>query len=179
MTAYQAKIKDLLTRMMAARENSGEIGDPHSGEELDSLPGIMTLLPGHYRPLSPMLKQRFLQMGRWSDAHLSQDWLDISEVNRWPTIAPILRRLELRKENWDFIPPGSESAENCSVFAVNPFELDETYLLWTQEQEEPQVWEYFGADFKMFLNLERYIEYILGDRQSDDAQRDNWDDSRD
>ncbi len=72
-------------------------------------------------------------------------------------------------ENDESMPPASVQPADCAVFAYNPYELDETYLVWEEGVEEPAVWRYFGADYDYFHNFNHYLEYIVGDRRVDDS----------
>lgn len=174
MKNLHAITNELLERARAITPGQPTLQEHRSTGTLGSDRTIMTLNPGIFRPLSPMLKARFEFCHAWKDAYLSQDWLGLQEIRNWPNNQNIVRRLELRQENWDFVPPASVPPENCAIYAVNPYELDETYLVWTDDAEEPQIWEFFGADYKMFTNLDRYLEFILGDRSSDDSIREMW-----
>lgn len=81
------------------------------------------------------------------------------------------RWIELRRENWDHCPPASVSSDNCAIFGLNPFDPEETYLVWGEVDPEPMIWRYTGADYKVFKNLNRFLQYILGDLTTDDSAR--------
>jgi len=134
---------------------------------------ISTMELGALRPLSPMLKARFSFCGSWINARLSQNWLSLTEIQEIDQNPVASEWMQLRRENWDHVPPQSVAPENCAIFAYNPFEPDETYLVWTSEEVEPEVWEYYGADYSVFKNLNRYLEYIVGDHKLDDSGRDS------
>jgi hypothetical protein len=132
---------------------------------------IATLQPGFKRPLSPMLQVRFDYTASWENARLNQNWLSLSEISEAHASQTIQESLALRFENWGFVPPATRDKTDCAIFAHNPFEPDETYLVWNVSGDEPEVWEFFGGDYSVFHNLERYFEYIVGDRKVDDSGR--------
>lgn len=133
---------------------------------------IATLKSGVFRALSPMLKERFLFSGSWINARLSQNWLSLTEIQEIDQNSVASEWLRLRRENWDHVPPESVASENCAIFAYNPYEPNETYLVWANEAVEPEIWEFYDADYSVFQNLDRYLEYIVGDRKVDDTGRD-------
>jgi hypothetical protein len=172
------RIATLLNRM---RETSQS--DPDHGVQIIHPPihksgRIATLKPGLSRELSPMLKARFEYASDWENARLSKNWLSLSQIARPREISILAEWIDLRAENcYGDDPPGCVEPGNCAVFAFNPFEPEETYLIWREGEVEPKVWEYFGADSYVFDNLERYLEYIVGDRDADDSNPEPWDGS--
>lgn len=172
MTEPQNRIHDLLRRVRALNDSNPDHGEQRVQAPEPGSDRIATLRPGVSRPLSPMLAARFRFAGAWGNARLSQNWLSLSEIERALNDDRIKRSIELRTENsYGDDPPGGVAPEDCAIFGHNPFELDETYLVWKEGQEEPIVWEYFDADDSVFSNLERYLEYIVGDRAEDDKER--------
>lgn len=133
---------------------------------------ILTLSDGVYKPLSKMLQERFDFCGEWKNAYLSQDWLSLSSINNWQNSKKILEWIELRKEN---SYPGDlledHPPENIAIFSINPYEPEEIYLFWGKDEEEPQIWHYFGADFYTFNNLERFLLYVNGIIGDEDTVR--------
>lgn len=132
---------------------------------------IATLAAGVTRLLSPMLRARFMFCSSWKDAYLDQDWLSLEEISVALANPAIKYSIDLRVENWDTMPPESVKPENCAIFAFNPYDLEETYLVWEDSEEEPTVWNYFQADYYYFSNLNRFLEYIVGERRVDDSGR--------
>lgn len=172
MSDSQDRIPGLMRRIRAMNESNPDHGEQRIEAPEPGPDRIATLRPGVSRPLSPMLAARFRFAGAWSNARLSQNWLSLSEIARALNDERIKRSIDLRIENsYGDDPPGGVASEDCAIFGHNPFELDETYLVWKEGQEEPIVWEYFGADDSVFSNLERYLEYIVGDRSEDDKER--------
>ena len=130
---------------------------------------IATLAPDRLRPLSPMLQARFDYCGTWHDADLNQNWLSQTAIANYRNNPILSKWIELRSENWNWAPPGSVAPENCAVFGYSAHELEETYLVWEDGVEEPAIWRYSSAQYHRFDNLDRYLEYILGDRLDDDS----------
>ena len=130
---------------------------------------IATLDPQITRPLSPMVQARFDFAGAWKDARLSRNWLSLAQIAHAKDDPQIAESIAIRRENsYGDEPPGGVAADRCAIFAHNPYELDETYLVWTDDNEEPVVWEYFGGDVSYFANLESYLSYIVGNKETDD-----------
>lgn len=130
---------------------------------------IATLAYNRNRPLSPMLRARFDYCGTWHDADLNQNWLSQTAISHYrnnPTLAQLIKQ---RIRNWDWTPPGCVARQNCAIFGYSDHEQEETYLVWEDGVEEPAVWRYTSAHYNRFDNLDRYLEYILGDRLQDDS----------
>lgn len=149
--------------------------DPEHGPQQKKKPEIgrsqIRTLAGTYKPLSPMLEERFLYAGAWENANLSQNWLSQSEIDDVESSDTIKRWIELRYENWSHCPPSNFNSADVAIFGVNPFEPDETYLVWRSGQVEPEVWTFFGADYHMFTNLKRFFMYYTGILSTDDTVR--------
>lgn len=164
------RIKVLLKKLEAM--NSEEYGDEQVISPPEKISGrIATLEPGVFKPISPMLRSRFEYAPRWVNARLSQTWLSLSDIENARKNPEIVKSINLRIENWDFVPPGSTPLKECAIFGHNSYESDETYLVWEGEEEEPSIWEFFQADYYYFKNFKNYLEYIAGDREVDDSGR--------
>ena len=175
VSKIESRIQDLLVRMKAMNE-----GDPDHGEQYLNPPEvndgrIATLKPGISRHLSPMLAARFNFVSRWENARLGQNWFSLDEISGLLSNKEIVERIDLRLENDSHFPPASVAFEDCVLFGYVPYALDETYLVWKDGDVEPVVWEYFEGDYLLFNNFERYLQYIVGDREDDDAVREVWD----
>lgn len=160
----------LMEKLFSRNANDPEHGGQKIGEEEDHRDEIM-MLDCSFRKLSPMLKSRFEYASSWKNANLDQDWLSLKEISEIYNNEIAREWLNLRRENWSENPPKSISASHCAHFALNPYEPEEAYFVWIEEIIEPQVWRYFGADYKMFLNLDRFLEYLVGEREKDDTGR--------
>ena len=173
MSNTDTKTTELLERMKLFNSQNQDLGEQKI-VSVEPLKQISTLAPNVFRPLSPMLNARFNYCSSWINAYHEQSWLSLNEIASATESQTIKQSLDLRMENWSWLPPGSVSPEDCAIFAHNPYDFDETYLVWTSSSEEPTIWCYLDADYKMFNNLNRYIEYIIGDRDIDDAIRETW-----
>ena len=114
---------------------------------------------------------RFEYASTWENVNLDQTWLSLSDIERIDSNQLALEWISLRRENWGHFPPGSVNVEDIALFGINPFEPEETYLVWRANATEPEVWRFFGADYKMFSDLDSFLEYLLGRRVSDDSGR--------
>lgn len=160
--ALSRRMKDL-NDADSSREEHRVLPPETPATHIATLDGRLT------RPLSSMLQARFDFAGAWKDARLSQNWLSLAEIKGAKDDPQIAESIAIRTENnYGDEPPGGVAAECCAIFAHNPYELDETYLVWHGDNEEPVVWEYFGGDVSYFVNLESYLSYIVGDKDVDD-----------
>lgn len=171
MTSEHGRIKDLMERMKSmnsvdAQRGAQEIFPPTSLDQ-----GITTMKASFRRALSPMLQVRFAYASKWVNARLSQDWLGLDDIAKAAENDKLMKAIQLQADNcYGNEPPAGVAPENCAIFAYNPYEFETTWLVWVEGAEEPRVWEYFGADSSVFLNLEHYLEYIVGDRRLDDKE---------
>jgi hypothetical protein len=168
MVTTASRTLDLLLRMQAQNDDDLDRGGqrlhpPDRGTEICMLDASVT------RPLSPMLQARYRFCGHWQNARLSQDWLSLGEIASAMTNNAIREAIKLRVENWDFVPPATVSRKDCALFAFNPHENDETYLEWRAGRAEPVVWTFFDAEVSAFFDFNRYLEYIVGERDADDT----------
>ena len=74
-----------------------------------------------------------------------------TELNQW---------INLRKDNWDHVPPKSIGDSMCSIFSFNPYEPEEIYLDWSEGIDEPVIWHCSQADYYRYNNLEEFFESI-------------------
>jgi hypothetical protein len=149
--------------------------DPEHGPQVRSGPesevSQISTLAGTRRSLSPMIRARFEYAGTWENVNLDQTWLSLSQIEKVDTNHQALEWIRLRRENWEHCPPANVAAEEVSLFGINPFEPEETYLVWRNNTIEPEVWRFFGADYKMFANIDSFLNYLLGFQLSDDSGR--------
>lgn len=105
--ASQNRVTHLLEKLRALNEESKTrepqvLELPESGNET-----IQTLHSTFERCLSPMLEARFKFCGNWKNAHLSQDWLSLSEIKDWRQNKKLVEWINLSIENsYDSEPPG-------------------------------------------------------------------------
>ncbi|WP_428145563.1 hypothetical protein [Delftia acidovorans] len=166
-------VLDLLRKYKNIRDAEIPKLGPHRIEK--SIPysgGIMTFEPGFSRPISPMLKKRFEFCSTWENAYLSQKWLSIDEINNWENDEKINEWVNLRKENsYDGDPLEDYPMRNLAIFAINPYEPEEIYLVWDEGRLEPRVWHYVGAEFYRFNSFRRFLLYINGMMEDTDTVR--------
>jgi hypothetical protein len=170
MTQQSKVTRGLLERLRLRNEGDADHGD----QELlpaDPASDELKTLSGKSRRLSPMLKERFEFCGRWNNANLDQDWLSTSDIDDIGNDATAQEWIALRIENWDHCPPANVSKDDVAIFGFNPYEPEETYVVWREGHIEPEIWRFFGADYKVFSDLTRFLEYLLGDRPVDDSGR--------
>jgi len=138
---------------------------------------IKTLDCDFYRPLSPMLTKRFEFCSHWKDAYLSQDWLSLQEINSWEENKKICELIALRKENsYKGDPLKDLPNKNIAIFSINPYEPEEIYLIWDDNNIEPKIWHHFSAEFFTFNNFGRFLLYINGLIEDEDTIRKTiWD----
>ena len=161
---------ELLRRLKQQNDEDPDHGDQELLPADLEIP-ISTLAPGVTRQLSPMLRARFAFCSTWKNANLDQNWLSL-EATRHALDNPEIKELvDLRIENWDWAPPASVNPEDCAIFSYNPYAVEETYLVWESEQEEPIVWRFFSAEYYKFADLNRFLEYLIGERMVDDSGR--------
>ena len=175
MTTPNSHVTKLLDKLRVRNEQDPEHG-PQELQIPEPLVEIATLAPGVTRPLSPMLRARFEFCATWTNAHLSFNWLSLEAIRTALNDPYIKELVDERIENsYDDDLLTRIAPENCALFAVNPDYPDEVYLAWEDGKDEPSVWEYFGADEHSFHDISRYIEFALGDRDTDDNLRESWD----
>ena len=144
---------------------------PHQINKSEPFPSgvIKTLDVNFDKPLSPMLRERFIFCSSWLNAYLSQDWLSLDEINKWDKNSRIVEWIDLRRENsYPGEPLEDLQPRDISIFAINPHEPEEIYLTWDGDSEEPRLWHYFGAEFYTFNSFERFLLYInkiIGDEK--------------
>lgn len=168
----QRRVAELLKKIQERNEK-----DPDHGEQIlypcgDHEHLIQMLDDKYARPLSPMLRARFAFVARWVNAHLDQDWLGLEDIKNFKSDSVLMEWVDLRIENWEKFPPASVPKSRVAIFGYNPYEPEETYLVWPEEGDsEPEVWRYFGADYKLFNNLESFLAYVAGEKRHDDSGR--------
>ncbi len=124
---------------------------------------IRTLDYNFFRPISPMLRERFEFCSVWRNAYLSQDWLSLQDINNWKSNKIICDWVDLRKDNsYPGEPLEDYPEKNIAIFSINSHEPEEIYLVWDEEAVEPKVWHYFGGNFYTFNSVERFFLYING-----------------
>jgi len=166
-------IVKLLEHYKKVRDSEIEIQGDHDMAPPENHCGqIRTLNYDFFRPISPMLMDRFKFCGAWKNAYLGQDWLSIQEINKWKDNKILCEWLRLRQENSHQGEPLAEyPMENTAIFSINNDYPDEIYLIWDEGCTEPKIWHYFESDFYTFNNFERFLLYINGMIEDEDTVR--------
>lgn len=134
---------------------------------------IATLEPGVSRPMSPMWRERFQFCGKWENDLFGYTWLDFNESYKWLVSdksfggleSTLKERVELFIENNCSFPPATVPRNSCAMFAFTPYELNECFMVWLEEKEEPVIFAYYDGDWSVYANLNGYLEYMSGDRE--------------
>lgn len=112
------------------------------------------------RQLSPMLKDRFDYMGCCVCA--GERWLAASEVSEWVQKKSVVRYHLTLREHWENSAPMLFPDSRLSLFSVYKGVPDNlVYLVWAEEQAEPELWSYSGMNSNRFANLCEYLEWFL------------------
>ncbi len=166
------KMARLLGRLKQMNDQEPELGPQvlHPATPLLEAQ-ILTLDEKSSISLSPMLRARFEFAGRWENANLCQTWLSLENIAEWFADTNLVEAMRLRRENWDHVPPANVASDKCAIYGFDMEEVEETYLVWRDTRQEPEVWRFVGADYKCFRDLERFLEYLVGDRDADDADQ--------
>jgi hypothetical protein len=122
---------------------------------------ILTLERGFFRPLTAMLRARFDFCASWKDACITKDWLSLSEIKEYVNNRRIVELISLRIENWNGFPPQSVLPECCAIFGYDPYSTDETYLVWNNHLNEPEIWDYLGGEYFHHKNLNDYLKKVI------------------
>lgn len=146
MSSYQREMK-----------NIGEIIGTPSPSKIIKESKIYAIDGVTRQNISPMLMDRFIFCDRWDEFYLSQNMLSLDEINSFPYDAKLIEWINLRKENWDHVPPKSIGDSFCSIFSFNPYEPEEIYLDWSEYREEPTIWHCSQSDYYKYNNLEEFF----------------------
>ena len=156
MTKVKSLIKDYENAMRSIGES---IGTPSPAKKINE--NFIFALDGITKhTLSPMLIDRFTYCDEWNDFYLSQNMLSLKKINSFPYESKLNQWIDLRKENWDHVPPRKTGDSMCSIFSFNPYEPEEIYLDWSEERIEPAIWHCSQSDYYGYNNLEEFFEKI-------------------
>ncbi|HHD7487385.1 TPA: hypothetical protein ACOVI5_002020 [Klebsiella oxytoca] len=131
---------------------------------------IPTLEKNHYRNVTPMLIDRFDMFGSWIQA-THGDWLSIEEMETiWNEELTVNSRLWCIKNNlmaardhWDNDASSLFKENRLSLFSGSEFTFERIYLLWLDNEDEPELWVYDSNGESRFKNLETYLKAYLND----------------
>ncbi len=154
------KLISLIINYQAAMKSIGEeIGNPSPTQDLNSKE-ILAIDGITKHKLSPMLVDKFIFCGKWDDFYLSQNMLSLEEINKFPYPEKLVKWIDLRKKNWDHVPPKKTGDSMCSIFSFNPYEPEEIYLDWSDKKIEPSLWHCTQSDYYKYENVEDFFESI-------------------
>lgn len=107
-----------------------------------------------------MLKARFEYAGSWRRG--PEVWFGVAEM------ADYLKRKAIRvnhralREHFEASAPMLFADDQLSLFgASDEPSQDLTYLVWTADKNEPEIWVYEGYDSCKFMDLEEYLRWRL------------------
>lgn len=121
--------------------------------------GIPTLKRNSSRPMTPMLKERFMFAGRWEDAFIDS-WLSLSEMKKCPSHRATMAKVKSRIKDWDGAIIGDIDLEDLTLFGFDAEKGAETYLVWNKISKEPKVVYYHDQHENEFKDFNAYLKYI-------------------
>lgn len=140
---------------------------------------IPTLEKDFYRSISPMLKDRFDMFAGWQNA-THGDWLSIEEmVAIWGDDLVVNERLWRIKQNqmaacdnWDNDASSLFKNNRLSLLAGSESTYERIYLLWLDNEIEPELWVYDCNGESRYKNLASYLKAYINDDVS--ASIESW-----
>lgn len=148
--------------------------DPAHPEPL-SQEGIPTLMKGVYKKLSPMLSARFSLYGRWENATHGH-WLSLKDIEAlWEDpiqdelIDSIKFQSECLRDDWSNSAYGLFKDGRISLFAGSDIGNESIFLLWVDDEVEPEFWVYDANGESRYRNLDEYLTAYLNDDVSASA----------
>jgi hypothetical protein len=132
--------------------------------------GIPTLQIGVYQPFTPQLKDRYELFGRW-EAATDGHWLGLSDMEglwKTPIEDRFLADIQAGRLAAERGRPNEASAlfkpERLSLFAGSDITYEKIYLLWLDDEYEPQLFVYDVNGESRYKDLEAYLKaYLAGD----------------
>jgi hypothetical protein len=123
--------------------------------------GIPTLKKGVYRKPTPMIEERFLFAGQCKIDGI-YTWLGLPDMAKAWTNPRIQKQINIRRVHWEESAPQQFPPERLSLFATEPREGEEIYLVWPAgSSKEPEVWTYFGWSENKYPNLREFLKWKL------------------
>lgn len=129
---------------------------------------VPTLAEGVFRPISPMLLERFAAFGRWRIATHGH-WLSISDMAAlWGVPSdPLLQEIREMRDAGESGWPNDASAlfrpDRLSLFAGSDVSNEKIYLLWLDCAAEPEPWVYDSNGEARYPDLAAYLTAYLTD----------------
>jgi hypothetical protein len=132
------------------------------GRAEDQSKDIPTLKRNTYRPASSMLKARFDFAGLWVNAQLGFHWLGLKEMRSIWRDREIRNRIDITRNYWDGSAPMRYSPDRLSLFALDPDDAGEWYLVWPEvDGPEPRLWGFSSQHESEYAHLEEYVVFLL------------------
>ncbi|NPE61430.1 hypothetical protein HLB27_20730 [Dickeya dadantii] len=136
---------------------------------------VPTLMKGVYRDASPMLEARFKLYGRWENATHGH-WLGISDMeDLWSDpiqdefIDLIKFQAECLRDDWSNSAYGLFKESRLSLFAGSDIGNEAIFLLWLDDEAEPEFWVYDANGESRYKNFIEYLTAYLNDDVSASA----------
>lgn len=168
-------IKDLIQAAydLTVRESEGvdEELQPKTGPAVPVGQGVPTLAPSVYQPISPQLADRFAMFGRWTTATHAH-WLSLADMEAmWseeaaaadPFLASVRESWRDGAEGWPNEASKLFRPERLSLFAGTDLDYQRIYLLWLEQEDEPEVWVYDPNGESRYPDLKAYLDAYMAD----------------
>jgi hypothetical protein len=158
-----ALIADFPRRKKLIEAEMKKYGIERSVELVIEPPEAVTEIPtfaARDRRVSPMLKARFDHSGGWNYA--GEEWLAASAMRRRIRTEDVQSYHAALRENWEGSAPRLFPDGQLSLYGVTEGVPDNlTYLVWTKEEGEPEVWRYAGLDSHQFKDMAAFLSWFL------------------
>lgn len=130
---------------------------------------IVTLDPETTMPLSPMLRARFAYAGAWDRAAFAQTWPGLAQIAATTAL--------VRDRPWHVGHVATMSGAfplpvgpyRITLYGLDAARGDATYLVWCTDTVESAVCAFYGGGCDRFLDLSRYLAFLVGERSHDDS----------
>lgn len=122
---------------------------------------VSTLSMNLSRPISEMLRKRFHFASRI--VVFVYHFFSADEMMRVHDNEFLMATHHAYKENWEGSAPNIYPEDCLSLFGSTYGLYDNIfYLVWKNEDVEPEVWSYFGQEERKYLNIDHFIKGIVG-----------------
>ncbi|MEQ9888594.1 hypothetical protein [Pectobacterium zantedeschiae] len=136
---------------------------------------IPTLIKGVYRDSSPMLSERFQCYGRWENA-THGNWLSVGDMEAlWgdsiqdELVDLVKFQSECLRDDWSNNAFGLFKENRLSLFAGSDIGNEAIFLLWLDDEVEPEFWVYDANGESRYKNFIGYLTAYLNDDVSASA----------
>lgn len=122
---------------------------------------ISTLNKAVKRPLTEMLKSRFLFASKM--VIFEYHFFSIEEIDNCLENEDLMDTHQAYKADWEGSAPNSFPDEKLSFFGSSlGFFGDPFYLVWKNDNEEPEVWIYMGQEEQRYPNIDIFFKEFIG-----------------